>query len=65
MDPISAAITGLSRLRVGGSPALDSRQTKDYPVDPLAMTERCWPRAGELDGDSDTVAATMNRAEPA
>ncbi len=59
------ATRGVTSARAAEIAALDTRQAKDYTVDPLTMTERWWKRAGDLDVDHDTIAATMHRAEPA
>jgi conjugative relaxase-like TrwC/TraI family protein len=55
---------GVSSPRAAEIAALDTRQAKDYTIDPLTMTDRWWQRAGEFDIDRDTITATMHRAEP-
>ncbi len=58
------ATRGVSSPRAAEIAALDTRQAKDYTVDPVTMTERWWQRASDVDVDRDTIAATMHRAEP-
>ena len=57
------AARGVSSLRAAEIAALDTRQAKDYAVDPRTMIERWWEQASELGLDRETLAATLHRAE--
>ena len=54
---------GVSSPRAAEIAALETRQAKDYTVDPRTMIERWWERAAELGIDRETLAATRHRTE--
>ncbi len=59
------AYRGVTSARAAEVAALDTRQAKDYRVDPVTMIEHWQQQANELGLDRDSLETILHRAEPA
>jgi conjugative relaxase-like TrwC/TraI family protein len=55
---------GVSSARAAEIAAFDTRQAKDYAVDPVAMVDQWWETAHALGFDPETLAAVLDRDRP-
>ncbi len=55
---------GVTSARAAEIAALDTRQAKDYQVDPATLQARWWDQAAALGVTADTVLAVVGRVEP-
>jgi conjugative relaxase-like TrwC/TraI family protein len=56
---------GVTSARAAEIAALDTRQAKDYQVDPVTLRARWWDQAVTFGLTSDALAAVVGRVEPA
>ena len=58
------ASRGVSSARAAEIAAFDTRQAKDYAVDPVAMVDQWWETARELGLDRELLAGVLDRDRP-